>query len=291
VRSPRILIAFLLIALAPVLAAQDGKVFGWKVQSPTATAYLVGSIHVAKPDLYPLSPKLENAFASSANLVVEVDVAAGGADIAQKMMLKATYPDGDSIDQHVSQAILQQADAELQKSGLMLPMFAQFRPWFIAQTILLMESQRLGYSPNNGIDLYFLGKAKGRKKVLELETADFQLDVLNGMTHREQELFLTYTLKEIGNTEKNLQETFTAWKQGDTAQMEKMAADLGKQVPELQAVQRKLIDERNVTMAQKVDAWLKTQDTYFIVVGSAHLVGDNGILNLLKKAGYTIEPL
>ena len=73
--------------------------------------------------------------------------------------------------------------------------------------------------------------------------------------------------------------------------MEKFLTESTRDAPELQTVYRKLVDERNVTMAKKVDAYLKTQDTYFIVVGSAHLVGENGILNLLKKAGYTIEPL
>jgi uncharacterized protein YbaP (TraB family) len=285
------LVALILLALAPGLFAQDGKVFGWKVKSPTATAYLIGSIHLAKPDLYPLDPRLENAFGSAGALVVEVDVTAGGAELAQQVMVKAAYPAGDSIDQHVSQELLQKADTQLQKSGMMLPMFAQFKPWFVAQTVLLMELQRLGFSPTNGIDIYFLGKAKGKKKILEFETADFQIDMLNGLSDREQELFLLYTLKDIDNTEKHVNEIFAAWKQGDAARMEKFLTESIKETPELQAVYRKIVDERNVTMAKKVDAFLKTNDTYFIVVGSAHLVGDNGILNLLKKAGHTIEPL
>jgi uncharacterized protein len=268
-----------------------GKVFGWKVKSPSATAYLVGSIHLAKPDLYPLDPKLEAAFGSSSALVVEFDATREAEALAALMLQKATYPTGDTITKHVSQETLQKADLQLQKSGLGVPMFAQFKAWFLAQTIQVMELQRLGFSPEHGIDLYFLNKAKGQKKILELESPDSQIAMLNSFTDKEQEQFLLYTLNDIGNTEKNLKEILSCWKEGDPDRLEKFLTQSVKDTPELQSVYRKLIEDRNVTMAKHVDGYLKTQDTYFIVVGSAHLIGETGLLNLLKKAGYSVEPL
>jgi uncharacterized protein YbaP (TraB family) len=295
VKRNGLFILALFLSLAPALVAQStnavgGQVFGWTVKSPTATVHLVGSIHLAKPDLYPLNPKIEAAFGQSQALVVEVDVGRQ-ADLAQQMMVKAAYPAGDTIDKHVSAELLQRADAQLGKSGLGLVMLAQFKPWLIAQTVLLMELQRLGFSPTHGIDMYFLQKARGNKKILELETADSQIDLLNSFSDKEQELFLLYTLNDLENIEKNLNEIIDSWKQGDAPRMEKYLTDSVKDAPELQAVYRKLIDDRNVGMAQKIIEYLKTQDTYFVVVGSAHLVGENGVPNLIKKAGHPVDPL
>lgn len=294
----KILIAWFVLCFvaAPELLAQatnsaNGRVFGWKVKSPTSTAYLVGSIHLAKPDLYPLDPRLENAFNSSGALVVEVDVGRETGELAQMMMVKASYPTGDAIDRHVAPEILQQAEAQLAKSGFALAMFAQYKPWFLAQAVLLTELQRLGYSPTNGIDVYFLSKARDKKKILELETADAQIDMLNSFSDHEQELFLLYTLKDLDNTEKNVNEILESWKQGDADRMEKFLTQSLKDMPELEAVYKKLIDDRNEAMTQTIDGYLKTSDTYFIVVGSAHIVGEKGLLNRLKKAGYSVEPL
>ena len=291
-----LLAAVFLFAFAPELSAQatnaaGSGVFGWKIKSPTTTAYLVGSIHLAKPDLYPLDARLENAFGGSSALVVEVDVDRQTEALAQQMMVKAAYPAGDRIDKHVSAEILKAADEELAKSGFGLAMFGQFKPWFVAQTVLLMELQRLGFSPTNGIDVYFLQKARGQKKILELETADSQIDMLNSFTDKEQEIFLLYTLKDLANTEKNINQILAAWKQGDAGGMEKILTESVKDMPELQSVYGKLIDNRNETMARTINGYLKTADTYFVVVGSAHLVGEKGLLNLLKKSGYSVEPL
>ena len=290
-RRLSLLVTVLLFVLAPGLFAQDGKVFGWKVKSPSMTAYLVGSIHLAKPDLYPLDPRIERAFGASNALVVEVDVTQQSGELAQQVMVKASYPSGDDITRHVSQEVLRQADAQLQKSGTGVPMFAQFKPWFVAQTVLLLELQRLGFSPTHGIDIYFLQKAKDRKKIMELESADSQIDLLNSFSDREQELFLLYTIKDIDNTEKNVNEILASWKKGDADRMEKFLTESVKGMPELRALYGRLVDDRNESMARRIDGFLKTQDICFIVVGSAHLVGEKGLLNLLKKAGYSIEPL
>ncbi|MGA2330770.1 MAG: TraB/GumN family protein, partial [Syntrophales bacterium] len=53
----------------------------------------------------------------------------------------------------------------------------------------------------------------------------------------------------------------------------------------------KLIYKRNRNMAQKIEGYLKTNGTYFVVVGAVHLLGDKGIIQLLKDKGYSVEQL
>jgi uncharacterized protein YbaP (TraB family) len=53
----------------------------------------------------------------------------------------------------------------------------------------------------------------------------------------------------------------------------------------------KLVFERNKNIASKIEGYLKTKEHYFVVVGAAHLVGKDGIIEILKKKGYLIEQL
>jgi uncharacterized protein YbaP (TraB family) len=282
------------LLLVPFLRAQTPqdsarKPFGWKIASPTATVYLVGSIHVAKPDLYPLHPAIEDAFSKAAVLGVEIDATNPAA--AQALMSKALYPGAETIDSHIAREVVIQADDRLRRLGLSMAQLSKFKPWFIAETISIMELKRLGYTPENGIDVYFLQRAKGAKKIVELETADQQVGIFDGMNDKEQELFLLYTIKEVDDTREHAKEIFEAWQQGDAPRLEKFLTETSAKSPELLGIWQRLIDDRNKTMAAKIDEYLRSNDTHFIVVGSAHLVGEKGILNLLTKAGYKVEPL
>jgi uncharacterized protein len=56
-------------------------------------------------------------------------------------------------------------------------------------------------------------------------------------------------------------------------------------------IYEKLIYKRNRNMARKIEGFLGTNGTYFVVVGAAHLLGDRGIIQLLREKGYTVEQL
>ncbi|MGZ3595181.1 MAG: TraB/GumN family protein, partial [Syntrophales bacterium] len=82
-----------------------------------------------------------------------------------------------------------------------------------------------------------------------------------------------------------------AWKSGAT---EKMESTMTKSLTEdrrFNTIYDKLIYKRNSNMAQKIDGYLNTNKTYFVVVGAAHLLGDKGIIQLLKDKGYSVEQL
>src|SRR5437870_328701 len=96
---------FCLLSLLFVVTvhAQEQRLFLWRIQSGKATAYLLGSIHVAKASMYPLDPQIEKAFNNSAALVVEADASPDKAmGLAMKMMARASYPPDDALDKHIS---------------------------------------------------------------------------------------------------------------------------------------------------------------------------------------------
>src|SRR2546422_4427085 len=100
--------------------------------------------------------------------------------MALQMMMRASYPAGDSLDKHVSKECLA---AAITKSGLPETQVKLLKPWFLATAVTLNELQKLGIDPQLGLDLHFLQSAKGRS-IIELESAEAQIKLLDGFTDR-----------------------------------------------------------------------------------------------------------
>ncbi len=267
------------------------KSFLWRIQSKKNTVYMLGSIHLLKKDVYPLSRTIEDAFAKSDVLAVEADINDISRLDLQKLMESAVYRPGDSIEKHVSGKTFNLIKEETARVGLPMELVYNQKPWFLALTLESVELMKSGYDPNYGVDKYFLSKAEGRKKISELESLDYQIDLLAGLNDEEQELFLLYTLRELKVLVEEVDKLVDAWKSGA---VEKMEATITRSLAEdrrFYIIYDKLVYRRNRSMAQKIEAYLKTNGTYFVIVGAAHLLGDKGIIHLLKDKGYSVEQL
>jgi uncharacterized protein YbaP (TraB family) len=262
----------------------------WKVSSPTGTVYLFGSIHLATEEMYPLPEKVETAFDGAGQLVVEVNAGPEQqAELGQMMMSKGSYPPEESLTDHISDETHAQLTRYLEGAGLPAAPFNRFEPWLIALTVSVLELQKLGLDPTLGIDQHFIAKAKDSKPILELETAEEQLSLFDGLPAELQQLMLKKTLLEIDRMAEDMEEMIGAWTRGDTAAMEALMYKSMKEAPELAPFFKKLFTDRNLTMADKIAAFLDTDSTYFVLVGAGHLVGDDGIVALLKGKEFSVE--
>jgi uncharacterized protein YbaP (TraB family) len=290
-----LLLCMAFFAQIPAIATAENvktanKDFLWKVSSKNSTAYLFGSIHLAKPEFYPLAPAIEKCFGKSGVLALEADPEKGNdPDLQRKMLQAALYTGDDSLRKHLSQETYDVAAGELRRIGIPIEAFSKTKPWFLALTIGVLELQRLGFNQEIGIDRYFAGKARGKKKIVQLESFDYQINLLNGFTDREQELFLLYTIGDMKNIEKDMDSMVLSWKTGDAKTMEEILMETMNESPDLKPIYEKLYYARNREMTDRIEQYLQTGDTYFIVVGAAHLIGKQGIVELLRKKGYTVE--
>ena len=271
--------------------SQSQKSFLWKVQSKTNTVYVLGSIHFARKDIYPLNQKVENAFDQSDLLVVEANVNDIKKIDIQKLMEQAVYPDNDTLEKHISPETIESLKKETGGLGIPFELVNKQKPWFLAMTLVALESIKLGLDPNLGIDKYFLSKAEGKKKMLELESVDEQISLLSGFSDKDQELFLIYTLKDLHIMEQEVNQLTQAWISGDTKSMESLLTKSFSEDKRLSAIFEKLIFERNRRMVSKIEDFLRTKETYFVIVGAGHLVGSQGVIELLKGKGYLVEQL
>ena len=283
---------FLRLVLLLLLSASlsEAKSILYKVSSNTSSVYVLGSIHLAKPELYPLDEAIETAYTQSDVLVVELDPSSQKSMqvIQNSMMTLGMYPAGKSLKSELSPVTYKALSRYLSQVGLSFDLMQQMRPWTVMLQISVMEMMRLGYNPELGIDQHFLTKAKrDRKPVLELESAEEQMALLSKEDKEFQDLLLRYTLEEMDEMEPLLDKMFKSWKVGDAKTLATVVDSSLVVDPRLTGIYDDLITKRNYKMTEKIQDYLKTKKDYF-VVGAGHVVGTEGIVRLLEKRGFSV---
>jgi uncharacterized protein YbaP (TraB family) len=207
------------------------------------------------------------------------------------MINNAFYQDGSTLEKHVSKETYDMTVKKINELGLPLEIFQNTKPWFVSLAVTIMDLQKLGLDPEHGIDKYFLKKAENKKKIVELESFEYQINLLNSFSDAEQELFLVSTFSDLEFLKREINEILKAWNTGDTRTMESFVSKSLQDNPGMLPIYEKFIFERNKNMASKIEGYLKTKEHYFVVVGAAHLVGKDGIIEILKRKGYLVEQL
>ena len=284
--------AAVLLLLAPLAACAERaprKHFLWKVSSGTAHAYLLGSIHVARPELYPLAPAIESAFEASKVLVVEADQSRMDPARMQALVVdRGYYKEGEPRPSEERRRAARDLAA---RAGIPAPQADVLKPWLLALNASMMHLQKLGFDPKHGIDRHFMEAARAKgKPIKELESSEFQIGLLSGFSDDLQALFVSSTLEDLDGVEKKMDQIFAAWKRGDAPGLEALVVTEGlAKKPEMLPLKAKLLDDRNVGMVAKVEEYLKSGEVHFVVMGSAHLLGEKGVAELLRKKGYKVE--
>ena len=266
---------------------QQSRVFLWRIASPTVTVHLLGSVHVASQDIYPLDPRIESAFQRAQTLVLETSLdPAAQMQVGQKMAAAGIYPPGDSIDLHLDRETLGLLQQRLKTSGAPFTTLRSYRPWFVAVILVLDEMQRVGYHPQLGTDTYFAERARNGNRVVGLETIDEQIALCSGMSDALQEGMLKDALTKLDGLGALMAKAQSLWRTGDAKAIEELlVAPMRRDFPD---VFRRLFVDRNRKMATAIEGYLKTTGEYFVVVGSGHLIGPEGILDLLQAKGYVL---
>jgi uncharacterized protein YbaP (TraB family) len=286
-----VLLAFLGVAQAQQAAPAQPKprrFLMWKAASPSATVYLVGSIHVGDSSMYPLPKEVESAFAAAKVLAVEINVK--NADQSKMMGLVqkyGMYADDDSLTKHLSKETQAALDDYCTRHNVPRMGMEKLKPWVMAVTIIAMAWQQAGEDPSQGIDMHFLDESKPPQRIDELETMESQLSIFAEATEEEQQSMLASALKQGDKMKDLIKRMEAAYISGDPDALQKIMAeqdDVGSK-----SLEKKLLDDRNVVMAGKMEEYLKGKDPVFAVVGAAHIIGDKGIAKQLRDRGYKVE--
>ena len=262
----------------------------WRVSSGENSVYLLGSLHLLKRENYPLNASIEKAFNDTQTLVLEVDMKSMTDPATQQMMLsKSMLPQGDSLDKRISKETYELAREKTKELGLDISALRQLKPWFFAMTLTVVKLKTLGFNPQDGLDMYLFSRAKeSGKQILGLETFKQQLEMLDTLSTVNQDRLLCQTFKDLDILENKMDIILKAWSTGDIKALE---STMLKSFKEYTVLFEKLIIERNKNWVKKIESFLKNKNNYMVVVGAAHLAGEQGVVELLKKKGYSVEQL
>lgn len=258
------------------------------------TSYLFGTVHVGQAAFYPLEPQVTRALSAADKLVLEVDIRNMTA-LQQAVMRHGIYPDGQTIGQHLSPGSLKKLKQALKAADIPFGNVTKMKPWMVTNLLIVQEMARAGYPAEQGIEQYFLSVAKNEKKLVQqLETADYQLSLFNGLSDKQQEEYLQENLAQLadGSAIKKGLALIRAWQHADNKALEAALLEMqSEESTSAKFLQRVLLDERNPNMANKIETLLKTDKRTFVAVGALHLIGDKGVPELLLQRGYKVQKL
>ena len=155
----------------------------------------------------------------------------------------------------------------------------------VSVTISTLQMQSLGYSPNDGVEKYFLGML-GDRALLELESMEEQLDLLESL---DDDLFLAYSLDSIDELDQYAQQMVESWYCGrEQGLVDLILEGQSATQPGSAEIMQRMFYDRNVTMADGIEQLLGTEGDHFVVVGAGHVVGDRGIPAELASRGIEV---
>ena len=279
-------------ATVPAAESNTSKSFIWEVRSASNTVYLFGTIHVGKRSFYPLPDAVENALEKSASLVVEADITKTENEENLRPLIAFRPP--LSLESQVSAPLYQRLQQQLLRLKLPADGLRELKPYIAGGFIAIAEFTRLGYDRNFGVDAYLIAAAQREKKpVLELESQLGQLRMFDSMSAPLQEAFLDNALTaiEAGKTPEQVTGMVNAWQSGDAKLMQEVTSDVNQGMRQSAEIEELLVYSRHPEMLKKIEGFLADQQPYFVAIGSLHLVGPRGLVELLRAKGYTVRQL
>jgi uncharacterized protein YbaP (TraB family) len=266
-------------------------VFAWRAEIGPSTFHLLGSVHVARPDLYPLDARIEQSFAQSDVLVLEVVLdEAAQLEAAGRMLELGRLPPGKRLSEVVSPETWELLVSTQAARGQPLFGLRGFRPWFVALTLTTQALQGEGFLSEHGIDEHFRRAAADRRlRVEALETVEGQLGLFTSLSPDAEEQMLRQTLEDMDTYAGELSAALRLWSAGDAAALDAlMVSPMQREYPDLF---QRLFADRNRAMVERLLELAKLPGRYFVVVGAGHLVGSSGIVALLGARGIAARQL
>lgn len=280
-------------------ADAGGKGVAWVVEDEDTKLYLLGSIHMGIPNLYPMHNKLVSAFNDSDGLFVEVNLL--DPNSTEISLAKTLYQDGRTVRDDLSAETYAKLEQVAELLGIPMANIEAIKPWSLALTFnsFLMENSYGDLTAvemtQYGVDMQFLSNAMIQQKpIYELEGLEKQLTMFDSLSKETQEELLDTTLDAFLNPvepteadEDILGDWFEYWRLGDIENFSESAAILNGD----DEYSTMLFGQRDEDMANSLIELLETEPgEFFVVVGAGHFLVDNNILFHLEEHDYEVKP-
>jgi len=281
-----LLLLALLVATAPVYADAP---FLWSLRQGTVTHYLQGSIHLLPESALPLPAALDAAFDNTDALVLEADISALSAPEHQLMLMSAARSATGGLRATLPPALYERLRQRAQHVGLPLSLCEPFKAWFCALSLEIFTYQQAGFSSAFGLDPHYHARALAQgKTVAALESVETHLNLFVTMPEAMAQQMLEQSLDDHATAASEPQALYRSWRNNDRSALERLVAEMRRDYPE---IHRRLLAVRNRAWLPQLAKRLRGSQPQLIMVGAAHLVGDDGLIALLAAEGLHLQPV
>jgi len=284
------MVLFVGVYILPNSLAQDSnsqKGLLWQITPPgSKPSYLLGTIHSEDPRVLKLPAKIKHHFEQADRFICEMSM-----DLATTLQISGAmlFTDGQTLEKLLDKPLYKQIVKVLTQRDIPLNMIKIMKPWAVIATLNAPPSETGIF-----LDLMLYKDAKRlQKPVYGLETAEEQLQIFASFSLEEQIILIKETLKQFNSMPKlfdKLHELYLARDLSAIMVFSKnyMRSDNEQHELLLNIFLKRLLDERNLRMIERMQSYLQKGNA-FIAVGALHLPGDQGLLRLLEKQGYQVK--
>jgi uncharacterized protein YbaP (TraB family) len=273
-------------AQAAMKSARD-RGFLWRVSKDGRTSWLFGTVHIARSDWMAPGPALLDALRASDVVALELDVL--DPDIMERLRSGMAA----RADRPLAVSLADRMKAQLRAACLPEQLMGAMAPEMLATTLMVMSARREGLDPAYAIDAAIAGLGRGLKKpVTSLETPELQVALLLARTPQEAHALVEQVLAELeqGRASPMLARIAQLWSDSRLAELERYeqwcrCVDTAEE----RAMLKRLLDDRNPGLAERIDRLHADGRRVFAAVGALHMIGPTGLPTLLARRGYQVE--
>ena len=254
----------------------------WKISKQGRTSWLYGAIHVNRLSAAFPGPKMRQALQQSQVIVLELDMK----DAATQAKLAQLGAQGAG---QIPPKLKARLKVQLDKVCLPESVAQAIHPTLLFSSLSVLGLRAAGFEAAYGTENVL---AEMGKKIIPLETAENQIQALIGTDSKVSEADYAEALAILENDrdQHTMMTLYEAWLKSDLFTLESFADWCNcLNTPKQRADLRRLLDDRNIPMADSIAKLHNHAAPLFVAVGSLHMVGKNGLPALFAKRGFMIE--
>jgi len=264
----------------------------WRAQERVqggGVLYLLGSIHFEIESAPRFAGEIEDAYARSDELVVEVDLSdaaasQAGAGLDERGLLEPPTKLADVL----SPSALELLEQYLDERGLSFSLVEGRKPWYVTNFLVVMALEDAGYDAAHGVDRQFIDRSSG-KPIVALETVADQWDLLDRLPLRIQEMMLIDALNQSPQFDRATDQLIEAWRHGDERALRELVYRPIAEDADFVSFYDSIFFRRNEVMARRLAKLARDGKTRFTVLGAGHMLGSRGIPSLLCDLGFEVR--
>lgn len=283
-------LAAALLSASSASAAEAAGPAMWRVSDADSEIYLFGTFHLLPASVAWTTPALDAAMEKTPITMTEADTDSPSAQqkLAALVQELGLNPPGTTLSSQLGPERAKQFALVSERFGVPMAALEPMKPWLALISLAVGIMQSHGYSSESGAEEVILGKAGTQNdKIMHLETAEFQIRALAGLSNEEWLADFERGLAQMADFEGFSQRSLDAWRTGDLESIEEeMIGPMKKAAPD---AYKTLIVDRNANWVSQIEKIMAGSDDLFIAAGAGHFIGEDGVVEMLKDKGYAVE--